>query len=186
MLVKKLTVLLLLVFGLWQISSSCYMLAKAHLSQYLIINAWKKTLDDNENHMPWSWADTYPVFEIVIPRLDKNSIVLEGASGRNMAFSAAHSYESGMPGKNKSTIVSGHRDSHFKHLQYLSSGDEIIINTVDKSHAYQVAKIEIVDSDIESLYLRNRDEIILTTCYPFDALQTGGSLRFVVYANPVI
>jgi len=176
----------LLFLGLWQIFSSSYMLAKAHLSQYLITIAWNKTLYDNENHLPWDWADTYPIFELVIPRLGKNNIVLEGASGRNMAFSAAHSYESGMPGKNKSTIVSGHRDSHFKHLQYLGSGDEIIINTVEKSHAYQVAKIEIVDSDIESLYLRNKDELILTTCYPFDAFQTGGSLRFVVYAKPVI
>ena len=182
---KYMSVLLLLVLGLWQVSGSGYMLAKAHLSQYLIISAWEQTLEDREPHLPWDWADTYPIFEMCFPSLDKKSIVLEGASGRNMAFSAAHSSESGMPGENKSTIVSGHRDSHFQHLQYLNKGDQIVINSINQLHTYRVVKIEIVNSKLETLAIRNTDEIILTTCYPFDAIQTGGNLRFVVYATPV-
>ncbi len=183
---KKVIVFLLLISGLWQVSGSSYMLVKAHLSQYLISRAWQQTLDDNGQHLPWDWADTYPIFEMYFPRLDKKSIVLEGASGRNMAFSAAHSYESGLPGENKSTIVSGHRDSHFQHLQYLRKGDKIIVNSINQSHTYRVSNIKIVDSKIEKLAIRSTNEIILTTCYPFDAFQTGGNLRFVVYATPAI
>ena len=29
------------------------------------------------------------------------------------------------------------------------------------------------------------DQLVLVTCYPFDALRAGGPLRYVVFADPV-
>jgi sortase A len=182
---KKLTTLAVLFIGSWFITSSGYMLAKAHLSHYLIADAWQKTLKDNNYHKPWSWADTYPVFEIKVPRIYKSSYILEGASGRNMAFSAAHTSTSGMPGQNKSTIISGHRDSHFDYLQELKLGDEIITYGKSDNQKFKVTGLKVINSRLEKLTIKNKNELILTTCYPFNALKTGGDLRYVVHATPI-
>jgi len=66
------------------------MLSKAWLSQVLIRQAWQQTLLDKQQHRPWSWADTYPVARLQVPRLAVSSYILEGSSGRNLAFSATH------------------------------------------------------------------------------------------------
>lgn len=180
---RKIIIFTLFFTGLWHVSASGYMLAKAYLSQYLIADAWQKTQVDKQSHKPWSWADTYPVFEMSIPRLNQKTIVLEGDTGRNMAFSAAHNPSSGLPGENKTIIVSGHRDSHFEYLQDLKLGDELITtNKKNETIYYKVNRFEVVDSRIQHLIIKNSDELILTTCYPFNALQTGGKYRFAVYA----
>ncbi|MCF6319582.1 MAG: class GN sortase [Proteobacteria bacterium] len=183
---RKTSIVVLLIFGLWHVSASGYMLAKSYLAQYLIEDAWQKTKLDGQKHRPWSWADTYPIFEIVVPRINKSSIVLQGDSGRNMAFSATHTGSSGLPGSKKTTVVSGHRDSHFEYLQHLEIGDKILANTKTKSYSYRIEKFEVVDSQKQQIQISNQDQLILTTCYPFDALQTGGSLRFVVYASRIL
>lgn len=183
---RKVSIAVLLAFGLWNVSASGYMLAKAYLSQYLIEDAWQKTLVDGQKYKPWSWADTYPIFKLVFPRINKSSIVLEGDSGRNMAFSATHTQNSGLPGSNKTTVVSGHRDSHFEYLKDLRLGDEIITNINNQSYVYQINGFEVVDSKTRQIQILNEDQLILTTCYPFDSLQTGGSLRFVVYASNIM
>lgn len=182
---RRISILLLLVLGCWHISGSGYMLAKAYLSQYMIKGAWEETLKDKGQHKPWSWADTYPVFELEIPRIDKHSYVLEGESGRNMAFSATHTSISGMPGENKSVIVSGHRDSHFDYLQHIKLGDEIIAKGKNGSFYYRVVETQIVDSKQKNILIKSKNELILTTCYPFDSLNTGGDLRYVIYAQAV-
>ncbi|VAW34830.1 LPXTG-site transpeptidase family protein, partial [hydrothermal vent metagenome] len=120
---KTIVTLMLLTLGLWYVSASGYMLSKAWLSQYLIKAAWEQTLVDKQWHKPWSWADTYPVATLEIPRLSTSSYVLAGTSDRNLAFSITHLSSSGMPGQQKTVVLSGHQDSHFDYLQNLQIGD---------------------------------------------------------------
>ena len=35
---------------------------------------------------PWSWADTWPVARIIVPRIGRSAIALAGASGQALAF----------------------------------------------------------------------------------------------------
>jgi len=177
------TVLFVLV-GAAQIASSTYMLAKAWLSQVLIDQAWEKTKKDHQPHPPWSWADTYPMAILNFPRLQKKTFVLAGSSARNLAFSATHMRQSGLPGQEKSTLISGHNDSHFSFLQSLIVGDQIIVELMDASHKYCINSIQIINSKKQQLLIKNTDELILSTCYPFNSLTTGGSLRYVVFASP--
>lgn len=183
-LIKTVTVIILMA-GIWHVSASGYMLSKAWLSQYLIKEAWQQTLADKLNHKPWSWADTYPIAELRVKRLAMSGYVLEGSSARNLAFSATHLENSGMPGQNKTIVVSGHRDSHFEYLQNLKIGDEIELNTINGLAAYVVNQINVVNSKNSKIRILNKEELLLTTCYPFGALSAGGNLRFVVYATPV-
>ncbi len=172
-----------LTVGSWQVGSSVYLLAKAHLAQYLIADAWQETLADGQPHPPWSWADTHPVARLNFPTLTETTYVLEGASGRNMAFGPVHTQSSGMPGTPISTVISAHNDSHFSFLGQLKLTDVIQIETLDGAYSYRVSDIRVVDSDQHQISINQRDELILTTCYPFNALQTGGNLRYQVTAK---
>ena len=180
---RKAFIIICFSIGGFYLYSSGYMLIKAELSQYFIKNAWHKTLKDKSIHKPWSWADTHPILEFNIPRIKKTSYVLQGQSGRNMAFSAVHLNSSGMPGESKSTVISGHNDSHFNHLKEVQNGDIIYIQDKNQSHSYIVTSMKIVNSKQENLHIRNIDELILITCYPFDNLQFGSDLRYVIYAD---
>jgi sortase A len=162
------------------------MLSKAWFSQYLIKQAWEETLVDNRPHKPWSWADTHPIAQMSIPRLNEVSYVLEGSNARNLAFSATHLSSSGMPGRQLSTIISGHNDSHFDYLQHLKLNDKILIKTAEQVFTYKVSAFKIVDSQVKKISVAQKDELILTTCYPFNALVTGGKLRYMVQAIPMI
>ncbi|HFC30949.1 MAG TPA: class GN sortase [Oceanospirillales bacterium] len=181
---SKYTIFIILFsLGFWQVSFSAYMLAKAYFSQYLIQQAWQQTLIDNKQYKPWTWADTYPIAEMEIPRINKKSYILQGSSGRNLAFSATHISQSGMPEDNKSMIIAGHRDSHFSYLKHVIQGDEIIVKTTSHSYHYIISKIAIIDSTKQKLNIHNQKELILVTCYPFDAINSGGKLRYVIFAQ---
>ncbi len=171
------------VLGGWQVLTSGYLLAKAHLSQWLIADAWALTLKDGVAHPPWSWADTHPVAKMTVPSLNQSSYILAGASGRNMAFGPAHMYQSGMPGDNKSTVFSGHNDSHFSYLSGINTGDVIEVETLGGQFNYLVSDLRIVDSRDQQIALQLKDQLILTTCYPFGSLSVGGPLRFQITAE---
>ena len=56
--------------------------------------------------------------------------------------------------------------------------------TNGERHVYQVVGVDIVDSRKGSLVLdTNVAMLSLVTCYPFDALEAGGPLRYVVTAR---
>lgn len=168
------------VLGGWQVLTSGYLLAKAHLSQWLIADAWALTLKDGEAHPPWSWADTHPVAKLTVPSLNQSSYILSGASGRNLAFGPAHVHQSGMPGEARTTVFSGHNDSHFSYLSGINNGDEIKVETLKGVFSYQVTDLQIIDSRLQQIPLKQTSQLILTTCYPFDALTAGGPMRFQI------
>jgi len=178
----KIIIATLLTVGSWQVGSSAYLLAKAQFAQYLIADAWQATLKDGKQHKPWNWADTHPVAKLQFPSLAETSYVLEGASGRNMAFGPARTLTSGMPGDEISTIISAHNDSHFNFLGQVKLNDLIQIETTAGQFTYQVRDLRVVDSSQQQVIIKQQDELILTTCYPFNALQTGGKMRYQVTA----
>ena len=54
-------------------------------------------------------------------------------------------------------------------------------------HVYEVIGIDIVDSRRGSLLLDTNDAMMtLVTCYPFDARDAGGPLRYVVTARMLL
>lgn len=174
-----------LALGGWQVLSSGYLLAKAHLSQWLIADAWALTLKDGGAHKPWSWADTHPVAKMTVPSLSESSFILSGANARNMAFGAAHMHQSGMPGDDKTTVFSGHNDSHFSYLANINKGDEIQVETRQGLFRYQVTDLRIIDERKQGININGHDQLVLTTCYPFNTLTSGGSMRFQVTAERI-
>ena len=158
--------------------------AKAELAQYLLETAWLRTLEGEPNAKPWPWADTHPVALLEIPRLGIREIVLEGSSGRNLAFGPTLVNTTRIDETND-RILSGHRDTHFSFLKDLQTGDLLRLRTATDTRNYRVHWQEAVDSRRQQLVIDNHIErLTLLTCYPFNAATTGGPMRWVVTALP--
>ena len=170
----------LLIAGFW-------IPVKAELAQQLLNRAWAASKDGGSGVRPWPWADTWPVARLTLPMRDRPLTVLAGASGRNLAFGPALMDGSAMPGTPGVAVIAGHRDTHFRELGELVIGDQFSIELPDgESYTYEVAAIDVVDANRSMLRLDAQESVVaLVTCYPFEAVLTGGSLRYVVIGYPV-
>ena len=174
----------LLAVGLWQIGEGSWIYAKARLAQYLLQRAWSRTLAGETAAKPWPWADTYPVARLTVPSMHIDLIVLNGAYGRTLAFGPGYSEASAFPGSTGTTILTGHRDTHFRFLRRLTRQDEIVIETIQRTRQrYVVQSGQIVDARTASIGLiEEKDQLVLVTCYPFDSIVSGGHLRYLIRA----
>ncbi|MBT8048068.1 MAG: class GN sortase [Xanthomonadales bacterium] len=169
-------------FSLLLLASALWIPAKAELAQWLIERSWQDTLSGNPDARPWPWADTRPAAELFVPRLSVRQFVLEGNSGRNLAFGPVM-LDGTLDGRDR--VISGHRDTHFRFLERLRPGDRIRLKTLDSSRWFEVRYAEIIDSSRRKLVIDpGIERISLVTCYPFASLEAGGPLRYVVTALP--
>jgi sortase A len=172
--------------GVWQLGHGAWIYAKAGLAQVLLQRAWARTLAGEADARPWPWADTWPVARLRVPAHGVDLIVLDGVSGRTLAFGPGHATGSPSPGQAGTAIVTGHRDTHFRFLARLRRGDEVIVDTPGRLPAhFRVRETAVVDS--RTAVIRSAGDaaaLVLVTCYPFDAVRPGGPLRYVVAAEP--
>ena len=157
---------------------------KAEVAQFLLARSWQQTLAGKPNAKPWPWADTRAIAILEIPHLGLSEIVLEGSSGRNLAFGPTLVNASPID-KTKDRILSGHRDTHFNFLKDLKKGDLLRLITPSGTRDYLVSWLEAIDSSQQNLVIdENLERLTLITCYPFNAATTGGPMRWVVTAIP--
>ena len=167
-------IVLLVLAGLWQIGEGGYIKAKALLAQQLLISAWEETQSGQSRVRPWPWADTWPVARLEIERLGVDQIILSGASGRTLAFGPGHISGTASIGSVGNSVVSGHRDTHFRFLQYLQPGDQIKLTpATGKSVMYAVMNSDVYDKRDTWLLNQQVNGLTLITCYPFDTNGPG-------------
>jgi sortase A len=178
---------LLTAVGIWQVGHGAWIYAKAVLAQHLLRAAWARTVAGESAVRPWPWADTWPVARLRVPAHGVDLIVLDGVSGRTLAFAPGHATRSARPGGPGTAIVTGHRDTHFRFLERVRPGEEILVDTPGEPTArFRVREATVVDART-AVIRRDGDGapgLVLLTCYPFDAIQPGGPLRYVVSAEP--
>ena len=181
----RLLVACLLCLGFWQLGQSAYIPAKAWLAQELMQRAWTRTGTGEVRATPWPWADTWPVARMTARSGEVDLIVLAGASGRTLAFAPGHMSASAMPGETGNAVIAGHRDTHFQFLKDVQLGELLEVeSSTGLRHLYRVVGVDIVDSRKGSLLLDTEAPMLsLVTCYPFDARESGGPLRYVVTAR---
>lgn len=177
----------LLCFGFWQFGKGAYIPAKAWVAQELMQRAWRRAESGQEQVPPWPWADTWPVARLSAKGGEIELIILEGGSGRTLAFAPGHLSASVKPGEMGNSVIAGHRDTHFQFLQYMRKGESIRVETPEgRNHLYQVTGIDVVDSRRGSLVLDTETPMMsLVTCYPFTASEPGGPMRYVVTAEMI-
>jgi sortase A len=175
----------LLCLGFWQFGQGAYIPAKAWMAQELMQRAWLRGTGGTQQPVPWPWADTWPVARLSAKSGAVELIVLAGGSGRTLAFGPGHLSASALPGEIGNAVIAGHRDTHFSFLRDVEIGESLVIETVSGTkHLYKVVGIDVVDSRRGSLLLDTDEAFLsLVTCYPFEALDPGGPMRYVVTAK---
>lgn len=170
--------------ALWHVGAALYIHAKAVLAQVLIQAAWERTRQGAQAVKPWPWADTWPVARLTAPAHGVDLYVLEGATGRSLAFGPGRLSGSAAPGDPGVTLISAHRDTHFAFLERVRPGDEVLMESADGArHRYRVVDTEVMHQTHLGLALAGADDALtLVTCYPFRALDSRGPLRYVVTA----
>ena len=176
--------LLLAVVGLILFGQGAYIHAKALVAQVLLERAFENTLATGEATKPWSWADTWPVARIEVKRLHARAIVLAGSSGQALAFGPGHVEHTPDAGERGVAVYSAHRDTHFAFLKNVVIGDEIDVTRHDgRTFRYRVDNTSVVRFDASGIDpLVDGHELVLSTCWPFDAM-TQGPERYLVHAT---
>lgn len=185
--------------SLWQLVAAGWIQGKAIVAQQLLNTSWNRTLNDTVKpgideqgtardrtmpHKPWPWADTWPVAKLLVPGHDIEQIILAGDSGSSLAFGPGLSLAGAAPNTPGTTLVSGHRDTHFRFLSDIELNDTLYLQTAEQIERYQVYALRIVDSKNYRVPSSATEQtLILATCYPFDSFISGGTLRYLVFAN---
>ncbi len=158
--------------------------AKAIYAQHLLESAFEKSLKTGQPVKPWAWADTWPVAKIDVPRIGASAIVLHGGSGHALAFGPGHLETTPQPGDPGAAVISAHRDTHFRFLKHVKIGDDILVTRRDGRKAqFRVKQMSVVRWDQSGVDpAREGRWLVLTTCWPLDAVQQG-PLRYLVHAE---
>ena len=183
---RFLTPLPLALAGLILFGQGAYIHAKALLAQVLLERAFEQTITTGRQTKPWAWADTWPVARIEVKRLHASTIVLAGSSGQALAFGPGHVELTPTAGERGVAVYSAHRDTHFRFLKNVAIGDEIEITRDDgKRFRYRADASSIVRFDVSGIDpLSSGHELVLSTCWPFDAL-TPGPERYLLHATMI-
>jgi sortase A len=174
------------VAGLVLFSQGAYIHVKALLAQILLERAFSETIATGRETKPWGWADTWPVARIEVKRLHASAIVLAGSSGQALAFGPGHVELTPNAGERGVAVYAAHRDTHFRFLRDVAIGDEIDITGSDgKMFRYRADASSVVRFDNSGIDpLTSGYELVLSTCWPFDAL-TPGPERYLLHATMI-
>lgn len=177
--------LTLAALGLALFGSGLYTACKAKLAQSLMEQAWVKTAQSGEVHLPWSWMDAHPVARLSFEGDERSHIVLNTDSGQALAFGPA--VISGTENTDMLAIAA-HKNTQFQGLKSLAIGETIKLERPKgEALTYRVTHTRILDSRIEGVAIETEADtpsrLALVTCYPFDAVSFNGPLRYVVYAE---
>ena len=155
------------------VAYSAFIPAKALLGQALLEQAWEKVEAGDSEARPWPWADMSPAG--VLQWEDHRWVVLRGASGESLAWGP------GLVEGLEAPVIGAHRDTHFRALEDVEIGDEVVWRTREGVRRYRVVLLEVADTPVARVV---EGALVLSTCYPFEAV-TPGPQRFVVTALPV-
>lgn len=182
---KIVVVVALALVGTWHVAAAGWIHAKARLAQHLIASAWEDARDGGPSRRPWPWADMRPIARLALPARDIELYVLDSATPRALAFGPAHVGGTASPGMRGNAVLVAHRDTHFAFLRDVAPGEWIEVETHRGTISrYRVVETSIVDqSDARVLDAGDAARLTLITCYPFDAVQPGTRLRYVVVAE---
>lgn len=167
--------------GLTFLVNASYIQLKAELAQVLIASAYAQQIATQTPQKPWPWADTQVLAKLKIGR--QTDYILADANMRNLAFGPAHMSQTSDLGEQGNSVVVGHRDTHFSHLQNVKVGEIIYVQLPNKTTEYRIEEIAIVDeSEVAVIDNLPITALTLITCYPFNDVNPNPHQRFVVRA----
>jgi|SRR5581483_1620314 len=116
-------------------------------------------------HAPIS-AD-HMLTRVIVPKINLDAIVVEGASRKDLSDGPGHMKQTATPGEVGNAVITGHRDTFFRHIYELVKGDQIQIRRNGRVFTYQVTGKRIVmPEDLSVIKPTTDPQLTLITCYP--------------------
>ncbi|MCA1580461.1 MAG: class D sortase [Acidobacteria bacterium] len=148
-------------------------------------------LDSDEvphsGEIPADYPYGQPIARLKIPVARIDSVVFAGADQDTLEKGPGHVPGTEMPGAAPplhNCVITGHRDSHFRHLGWLKEGTDIELDAPGGNRLYRVVSREIVKPDaVRVLEPTASPRLTLITCYPFNYIGPAPR-RLVVVALP--
>ena len=126
------------------------------------------------------------VGRIEIPRIGLRAVILEGVAQRTLAVALGHIPGTAMPGATGNVGIAGHRDTFFRGLSRVQTGDKIVVTTLSTLYEYSVKSLEVVGPrDTRVLDDSSEPTLTLVTCFPFHYIGPAPK-RFIVHASRVM
>jgi len=119
-----------------------------------------------------------------VPRLHLSYVVLSGTDSRTLDKSIGLIEGTASIGEPGNIGIAGHRNTHFRKLEWVRRGDEIKLSSPNGEYGYRVEWIRLFGpGDSEVLDSAHGPALTLITCFPFEYVGAA-PLRFVVRALP--
>ena len=120
---------------------------------------------------------------IEIPRLGVSTIIKEGDDARTLDLAVGHIRGTALPGGRGNIGLAGHRDTFFRRLQHIETGDVIRLVAPEGTFTYLVERRQVVSpKDVWVLDATAEPSLTLVTCFPFSYVGTAPE-RFIVRAR---
>lgn len=124
-----------------------------------------------------------PVARLAIPAIGLDEIVVEGVGDRELNAGPGHLPGSAMPGALGNSVLSAHRDRHFRALDRVSLGDTITTVTQQVTTTWVVTSRKVVGKRAPVLRSTPDATLTLTTCWPLRYFGTAPD-RLILTAKP--
>jgi sortase A len=130
---------------------------------------------------PWGWADISPIARVSAPRLNQSNIVLNNTNGEALAFGPGHMIDTPLPGERGTSVLSAHRDTHFRWIGKLKKGDDVFVERKDgKKLRYVIRRAWVAKANMPGINADSEEFLIaLTTCWPLDGTKRS-NWRYIV------
>ncbi len=107
------------------------------------------------------------LIRISVPKIDLDSVIVEGTSNRDLLLGPGHMANTPAPGDSGNAVITGHRDTFFRHIHELQKGDIMVVQRDGKTFRYEVTGKKVVEpTDLSVLRQSHDSEMTLITCYP--------------------
>jgi sortase A len=133
--------------------------------------------------MGWSAAPGSPVARLLIPRLGLDEVVVEGVRDDALRAGPGHMTGSALPGEPGNSVISAHRDRHFRSLSGLVVGDTVLTESVAGQVRWVVSRLRVVTADAPALHTTATPLLTLTTCWPISYFGSAPD-RLIAEARP--
>jgi sortase A len=131
-----------------------------------------------------SRAEGTAVARLVIQSIGLDEVVLEGTSDKTLNAGPGHISWSPLPGFLGNSIISAHRDRHFRNFDRLKVGDSITTELRSRTTTWVIVSRRVVDKDSRPLLRTSDTTLTLTTCWPIRLVGSAPD-RLIVTAKPV-
>ncbi|MCP8966984.1 class D sortase [Ectobacillus ponti] len=120
-----------------------------------------------------------------IPKIDAVLPIVEGTDPDELKKGVGHFATAAFPGDKDQIVLSGHRDTVFRRFGELKEGDVFIVELPYGTFRYTMQRSKIVKADDTTVIqsTKPKEELVLTTCYPFRYVGSAPD-RYIIYAYP--